>query len=256
MYALKAPTCPHDQTSSTYPFQSCKELSPRFCAVFLMHASSSMLGRSPVDCCCDQCQFPLLGLVLGPVLGAVLGPVLGTTIRIERTGAKTEAKTGPKSGPRSGTNFAKLFAHFFRHAANRCPQWSCPCFATFAFFLFARILARILRQPAQAKLAATGKRTRASVSKPNLCPSNNYCSRHPNCTRSNKPYNVQEFDAAVYRIQLEPWRASLQINRQSAPQLGEASHTTKLAILLAVCTDLFLGRRRGVTSFMLLFVSL
>ena len=169
MYALKAPTCPHDKTSSTYPFQSCKDFSPQFCIVFLMHASSSMLGRSPVDCC-DQCQFPLLGPVLGPVLGAVLEAVLGTTIRIERTGAKAEAKTGPKSGPKSGTNFAKLFAHFFGHGANRCPQWSCPCFATFASFLFARILARILRQPIQAKLAATGKRTRASVSKPNLCP--------------------------------------------------------------------------------------
>ena len=61
-----------------------------------------------------------------PVLGAVLGPVLGTTIRIERTGAKTEAKTGSQIW---------TFAHFFGHAANRCPQWSCPCFVTFAFFL-------------------------------------------------------------------------------------------------------------------------
>ena len=199
MYALKAPTCPRDKTSSTYPFQSCKELSPQFCIVFLMRATSSMLGRSPVDGC-DQCQFkfPYWALFWGQFWEQFWAPFLGATIRIERTGAKTEAKTGPKSGPKSGTNFAKLFAHFFGHAANRCPQWSCPSFATFAFFLFARILARILRQPVQAKLAATGKRTRASVSKPNLCPSNNCCSRHPNCTRSNKPYNVQEFDAAVY----------------------------------------------------------
>ena len=113
----------------------------------------------------------LIGPCFGASFGSSFGPrFLGATIRIERTGAKTEAKTGPKSGPKSGTNFAKLFAHFFGHAANRCPQWSCPSFATFAFFLFARILARILRQPIQAKLAATGKRTRASVSKPNLCP--------------------------------------------------------------------------------------
>ena len=171
MYALKAPTCPRDKTSSTYPFQSCKELSPQFCIVFLMRATSSMLGRSPVDGC-DQCQFkfPYWALFWGQFWEQLWAPFLGATIRIERTGAKTEAKTGPKSGPKSGTNFAKLFAHFFGHAANRCPQWSCPSFATFAFFLFARILARILRQPIQAKLAATGKRTRASVSKPNLCP--------------------------------------------------------------------------------------
>ena len=137
MYALKAPTCPRDKTSSTYPFQSCKLLSPQFCIVFLMHASSSTLGRSPVDCC-ELRPTRISRPVLGPVLAPVLGAVLGATIRIERTGAKTEAKTGPKSGPKSGTNFAKLFAHFFGHAANRCPQWSCPYFATFAFFLFAR----------------------------------------------------------------------------------------------------------------------
>ena len=125
--------------SSIYPFQSCKEFSPQFCVVFLMHASSSMLGRSPADCC-DQCPFPLLGPVLGPVLapvlGAVLGPVLGTIIRIlKERGPKLKPKLGPKSAPKSGNTFAKLFAHFFGHAANRCPQWSCPCFATFAFFL-------------------------------------------------------------------------------------------------------------------------
>ena len=98
MYALKAPTCPRDKTSSTYPFQSCKELSPQFCIVFLMRATSSMLGRSPVDGC-DQCQFkfPYWALFWGQFWEQFWAPFLGATIRIERTGAKTEAKTGPKS---------------------------------------------------------------------------------------------------------------------------------------------------------------
>ena len=116
------------------PFKAAKNLLPQFCVVFLMHASSSMLGRSPMDCC-DQCQFPLLGPVLRPVLGAVLGPVLGTTIRIERTGAKTEAKIGLKSGPKSGTNFAKLSAHFFRACGESLPAMELPMFCNFRLFL-------------------------------------------------------------------------------------------------------------------------
>ena len=101
MYALKAPTCPRDKTSSTYPFQSCKELSPQFCIVFLMRATSAMLGRSPVDGC-DHCQFkfPYWALFWGQFWEQFWAPFLGATIRIERTGAKTEA-TGPKSGPKS-----------------------------------------------------------------------------------------------------------------------------------------------------------
>ena len=171
MYALKAPTCPRDKDVFNLPLS---KLQRTFAAVLhcisytrcLLHA-----WRSPVDCC-DPCQFkfPYWALFWDRFWEQFWAPFLGATIRIERTGAKTEAKTGPKSGPKSGTNFAKLFADFFGHAPNRCPQWSCPSFSTFAFFLFARILARILQQPIQAKLAATGKRTRASVSKPNLCP--------------------------------------------------------------------------------------
>ena len=75
MYALKAPTCPHDKTSSTYPFQSCKELSLQFCNVFLMHASSSMLGRSPVDCC-DPC-LSFIGPCFGTSFGSSFGPRFG-----------------------------------------------------------------------------------------------------------------------------------------------------------------------------------
>ena len=123
-------------------------------------------------------------------------PFWALQYELKERGPKLKPKLVPNLDPKAEPISQNCSHIFFGHAANRCPQWSCPCFATFAFFLFARILARILRQPTQAKLAATGKRTRASVSKPNLC--HICCSRHPNCTRSNKPYNVQEFDAAVY----------------------------------------------------------
>ena len=140
MYALKAPTCPHDKTSSTSPFQSCKELSPQFCVVFLMHASSSVLGRSLVDCC-DPCAFPLLllgpvlGPVLAPVLGAVLGPVLGTTIRIERTGAKTEAKTGSQIWTQKWNHFRKIVRAFFRACGESLSAMELPMFCNFRLFL-------------------------------------------------------------------------------------------------------------------------
>ena len=143
MYALKAPTCPHDKTSSTYPFQSCKELSPQFCVVFLMHASSSVLGRSLVDCC-DPCAFPLLllgpvlGPVLAPVLGAVLGPVLGTTIRIERTGAKTEAKTGSQIWTQKWNHFRKIVRAFFRACGESLSAMELPMFCNFRLFSCSR----------------------------------------------------------------------------------------------------------------------
>ena len=112
---------------------------------------------------------------------------------LKEPGPKLKPKLGPKSGPKSGTTFAKLFAHFFGHAANRCPQWSCPCFVTFAFFL-------VRGHPCTHSATANSSEARSYWKKnARICvPSNNCCSRHPHCTRSKKPYNVQEFDAAVY----------------------------------------------------------
>ena len=112
MYALKAPTCP--KTSSTYPFQSCKELSPQFCVVFLTHASSSMLGRSPVDCC-DQCQFkfPYWALFWDQFWEQFWAPFWALQYELKERGPKLKPKLVPNLDPKAepiSQNGSRIFS--------------------------------------------------------------------------------------------------------------------------------------------------
>ena len=141
---------------------------------------------------------PVLGPVLAPVLGAVLGPVLGTTIRIERTGAKTEAKTGSQIWTQKWNHFRKIVRAFFRACGESLSAMELPMFCNFRLFSCSRASLHAFcdSQLKRSSQLLEKERAQAWVS-PICAPSNNCCSRHPNCTRSNKPYNVQEFDAAV-----------------------------------------------------------
>ena len=144
---------------------------------------------------------PCFGTSFGPSFkGSSFGPRFGHYNTNWKNGGQNWSQNwvpnlDPKVEPLS-QNCSRIF---FGHAANRCPQWSCPC-CNFRLFSCSRASLHAFcdSQLKRSSQLLEKERAQAWVS-PICAPSNNCCSRNPNCARSNKPYNVQEFDAAVYR---------------------------------------------------------
>ena len=75
----------------------------------------------------------------------VLAPVLAPVLSNHTYRAQNGGQNWSQNWAQNCNRFRELFHLFFEHAANLCPRWGCPHFATFAFL--ARILACALRRP-------------------------------------------------------------------------------------------------------------